>query len=162
MKTLMRMLAIVLLLGMMVSLAACGGESAGDSGTVQEETTAADTSEQETSADTAASTTDEVKAEIVVEKPADNPIPSVDPSLTDASILGEWTDIEDAARFAKITKTDSGYQYEDNEGSYAGEFKDGALLLNVSDTDTVQVYFDVSSQNLISIYQGTPSRFKKK
>jgi hypothetical protein len=34
------------------------------------------------------------------------------------SLMGNWVQADDETKFANITKTDSGYQYEDNDGKY--------------------------------------------
>lgn len=89
-------------------------------------------------------------------------LPKADPKATVDSLLGNWTDINSPDRFANITKTDNGYQYQDNEGTYPATFKDGVLKVQVSDTDTADTYIDTKSGHLFAVYQGSPSEFKKK
>ena len=169
MRQLRKFFLLVLALCIMAGAAACGGSgkttgdtaateaTAADNGTAADNASAADSSSKTDS--TAASS---VEVGVVQDGDSSNEFPPVDETLTDASVLGEWTDISSPDRYAKITKTDSGYQYEDNDGKYDGSFKNGELTLQVSDTDNAHVYYDAKSQNLITIYQGTPTRFKKK
>lgn len=87
------------------------------------------------------------------------PVP--DAALTDASVIGSWKDVNAADRFTKITKTDTGYEYEDNEGKYPATFESGILKVQVGGTDTANAFFDAKSKNLIVDYQGSISRFSK-
>lgn len=88
-------------------------------------------------------------------------LPTPDTTLKDDSVLGNWTDISDDTRYAKITKSDAGYQYQDPEGTYAATFKDGVLKVQVSTEETADVYFDAKSGNLVVVYQGSMTMFKK-
>lgn len=88
--------------------------------------------------------------------------PKADPNATVDSLLGSWTDVNSSDRFANITKTDNAFEYQDNEGTYPATFKDGVLKVQVSSTDTADVYIDAKSGHMFAIYQGSPSEFKKK
>lgn len=114
---------------------------------------------------TASSSTDTSSIESI-QPPTDatvvlNPLPTPDPKVTIDSLLGSWVDIDDSTRFANITKTDSGYQYQDNDGTYEATFQNGVLTVKVSDTDSAQTYFDNTSGNLITTYQDGFSKYKK-
>lgn len=89
-------------------------------------------------------------------------LPVPDTKETVKNLLGKWIDINYDSRFINITETETGYQYEDNEGIYAATFKDGVLKVKVSDTDTAQVYFNKDSGELFSVYQTQSSVYKKK
>jgi hypothetical protein len=89
--------------------------------------------------------------------------PAVQDTNADASDLtGSWTDVSDESRFVNITQEGGGYVYEDNEGRLPAEYKDGALEIKVSDTDTAKVYIDKSTGHLMLVYQDNSSEFKKK
>jgi predicted small secreted protein len=77
-------------------------------------------------------------------------------------LIGSWTDIASADRFVNITKTDTGYQYEDNEGKYPATFTEGVLKVEVSDSITVDVYIDATTGHMLSVYQENISEFSKK
>lgn len=89
-------------------------------------------------------------------------IPTADTKASVDVLIGSWSDISSPERFANITRIDSGYQYEDNEGKYPGTFKDGVLTLNVSDTDTADVYIDPTTGHMFLVYQDNISEFEKK
>lgn len=88
-------------------------------------------------------------------------LPQPDTALKDDSVLGDWTDIYDDSRYTKITKSDTGYQYQDPEATYTATFADGVLKVQVNADETADVYFDAASGNLVSVYQGSASWFKK-
>jgi hypothetical protein len=92
---------------------------------------------------------------------AEEVIPTADPSESIDSLLGTWTDVNSVDRFAEITKTDTGYLYKDNEGTYPATFKDGKLTLQLSDTETAEVSYDIKTGHMFSIYQDSPTEFKK-
>lgn len=80
------------------------------------------------------------------------------------SLLGDWIDINAKDCFAQITKVGTDYQYEDNDGKYAGTFKDGILKVKVtdSDTDTADVYIDATTGHMVLVYQNCTTEFEKK
>ena len=79
-------------------------------------------------------------------------------------LLGEWTDINDAARLVKITENDGQFVYENADGKYQGSFKDGVLTIKVSDNenDTAMVFIDVKTGNMVTNYQGDIYEFSRK
>lgn len=169
MRHLRNVFLLVLALCIMAGAAACGGSGKTEGDTAATQATAAGngtaadnsaTADSSSNADSTAANSEKVG--VIQDGDSSNEFPPVDETLTDSSVLGEWTDISTPDRYAKITKTDSGYQYEDNDGKYDGSFKNGELILQVSDTENAYVYYDAKSQNLITIYQGSPTRFKKK
>lgn len=89
--------------------------------------------------------------------------PAVQDTNVDASDLtGSWTDVSDGSRFVNITQDGDEYVYEDNEGKLPAGYKDGALEVKLSDTDTAKVYIDKSTGHLMLVYQDNMSEFKKK
>jgi len=84
-----------------------------------------------------------------------------DTSLTDQSVLGNWQGIVSSNRIVKITKTDSGYLYADNEGSYPSTFKDGVLSVQVGPGDAAQAYYDAKAKHLVVIYQEVTDLYVK-
>lgn len=93
---------------------------------------------------------------------AEQVIPKADPEASVDVLIGDWINVDLDSQFAKITKTDAGYQYEDNEGKYTATFQAGVLTVNVSDMETAEVYFDGNTQHMVSVYQGSTSEFIKK
>lgn len=91
-------------------------------------------------------------------------IPIADPKASVDSLIGSWTDINSPDCFASITKTDTGYEYADNEGKYPATFKDGVLKVKVSDSDsdTADIYIDANTGHMLSDYQGNTSEYSKK
>jgi hypothetical protein len=89
-------------------------------------------------------------------------LPAADTKASVDGLIGSWTGIDSADRFVNITKTDTGYQYEDNEGKYPAEYKDGTLKIKISDSDTADVYIDAESGHMLSVYQDNLSEYKKK
>lgn len=130
----------ILVFVIIVSLAACGGNSSASGET--QTTVALDTSPQEAS----------------VEQAIDAP----DTKASADALVGEWVDINSPERFAKITKTDAGFDYEDNEGKMTGTFANGVLKVNVPAGGTADVYISTKTGNLTTIYQDNVSEFKKK
>ena len=89
-------------------------------------------------------------------------IPQADSSSTVDGLVGSWIDISDSNNFANIAKTDTGYQYEDNEGKYSATFKDGVMKVQVSDSETANAYIDPKSGHMFLVYQDNTTEFKKK
>jgi hypothetical protein len=83
-------------------------------------------------------------------------------NVTIDNLLGNWVDIKDATRFANITKTDTGYQFEDNDGKYPGQYMEGVLQIKITETDLADIYYDSSNENLVLDYQGDVTKFNKK
>jgi hypothetical protein len=78
------------------------------------------------------------------------------------SLIGSWVQVEDATLFANITKTETGYAYEDNDSKYTAAFLDGVLTVNVTEMSAARVYIDAKSGELVLEYQGGETKFKKK
>lgn len=89
-------------------------------------------------------------------------LPEADPKAGADAMLGNWKDISAAESFAIITRTDDGYQYEDNDGKYPAVFENGVLNVKATDTDTAKVYIDPKTGHLLTEYQGGLSEFEKK
>jgi hypothetical protein len=144
--TIKKVLVSVLVLILLASVSACGGG-----------TTA--TSDQQDSGQQAA-----VQAETDQQATVQAVLPSADSTATVDGLIGNWVDVNAADRFANITKTDSGFQYEDNEGKYPGTFKDGVMKIQITDAanDTADVYIDAKTGHMLSVYQSNLSEFKKK
>jgi hypothetical protein len=91
------------------------------------------------------------------------PALNIDAKATDDSVVGNWVDVTDATRFANVVKAaDGSITWEDNEGKYKSTFKDGALTIAVNDTETATAYFDAKASQLICVYGGQETKFKKK
>lgn len=89
-------------------------------------------------------------------------IPMANPEATVDALIGQWVDVSSAERFAKISKSENTFQYEDNEGKYPATFENGILKVKVSDTDVVDVYLDAQSGHIFTDYQGNSSEYSKK
>ena len=91
-------------------------------------------------------------------------MPTADSSASVDSLIGSWIDIDSNDRFANITKTDIGYQYEDNEGKYPATFEGGVLKVKVSNSegDTADVYIDAETGHMLVFYQDSISEHRKK
>jgi hypothetical protein len=137
------LVVLILSVTLLFILAACGGsDSAGeDAGAVVEES----------AAPPEPATVEDV-------------LPEVDTSSAVDGLLGSWKDISDPTLFANITKVDSAYQYEDNDGKYDAVFENGKLKVSVSDdpADFAEVYIDAETAHLCVLYQGGLSEFVKK
>lgn len=93
---------------------------------------------------------------------AEEDFPVADPKANVDALIGSWKDISAADSFANITKTETGYQYEDNDGTYPATFEDGVLKVKVSDTDTADVYIDPGTGHLFIAFQGDLMEYVKK
>jgi predicted small lipoprotein YifL len=129
-----RWVVVLTVLLLVFSMAACGG-----SGEVKQQT--------------------DTEAE---ENAAAETIPEPDAAATADGLLGSWTDINAGDRFANITKTDTGYQYEDNEGAYTAEFEDGVMIVTISERDFANVYVEPKTGRMLLVYQGNTTEFQKK
>ena len=89
-------------------------------------------------------------------------LPAADTNAGADALIGSWKDISDAESFAAITKTDTGYQYEDKDGKYPATFENGVLKVKASETDTADVYIDPKTGHMVTAYQGGLSEFEKK
>jgi hypothetical protein len=109
---------------------------------------------------------DEVVEETISATPvpetAEQALPEADTKATVDALLGEWVDIGDATRFAKITKTDSAYEYEDNEGKYPATFEEGMLKVTVGEGMVADVFIQPDTSNMVTKYEDNISEFKKK
>lgn len=88
-----------------------------------------------------------------------------EPQATVDILLGEWVDVDYPERYVKITKTSTGYLYEDNDGKYNATFEKGVLKLNVSvytESENAEAYYENKLGNMVMIYKETLSKFKKK
>ena len=139
------LIACILALIFTVSLSACG-----------EETT--NSSKEQTN--TTVQAVDELQPdqEVTIEEA----LPTVNATVAVDNLIGSWIDITSPDRFVKITKLDSDYQYEDNEGKYPATFKDGVLKVKVSESDTADAYIDKDTGHLLSVYQDNISEYNKK
>jgi foldase protein PrsA len=77
------------------------------------------------------------------------------------SFLGKWIDINSPEHFISITKSDKEYQFEDNDGKYPAIFKDGRLIIQISNDDTAEVYYDSASIHIFTVYQEGITEYKK-
>lgn len=140
---------------MLAGLCACGSktDAVTDSKTADEAQAAKQAEEQ---AVIQAQTNQQATAEVV--------IPTAEADSSVDSLLGNWIDVNSPDRFANITKTESAYQFEDNDGKYTGDFKDGVLKIKVSETDgdTADVYIDAKTGHMFSAYKGDITEFQKK
>lgn len=132
------LLAVVLLF----AFTACGGDSAADEQTSDEQSVQAYVTPEA-----------EVVQQVIAEP---------DSKAAVSDLVGNWEDISDPTRFVKITKNGEEYAYEDNEGPLPATFADGALTLKVSDTDTCKVYIDAATGHLMSVYLDNISEYTKK
>lgn len=94
---------------------------------------------------------------------AEQTAPEADIKVAEDSFVGNWKDVNSGEGFVKITKTESGYQYEDNDGKYKATFEDGILKVQVSDdaTDMADAYINSETGHLILNYQGGLSEYIK-
>jgi hypothetical protein len=70
-------------------------------------------------------------------------------NATQKKFLGNWQDISDSTRFAKIyADTKSGYIWEDNEGKYTAKFDKDVLKVNAKEFGTATVIYDDGSKHL--------------
>lgn len=89
-------------------------------------------------------------------------LPAVDSKAGVDALIGSWKDISEADSFVTITKTEAGYQYEDNDGKYPATFENGVLKVKASDTDTADVYIDPETGHMFTAYQGGLLEYEKK
>ena len=89
-------------------------------------------------------------------------VPEADTNALVDNLIGSWTNINSSDRYITITKTESGFLYEDNEGKYDATFENGILKVKVADSETADVYIEAETGHLLSVYQGDPSEFEKK
>lgn len=139
MKKLKVLIALVAIFSILLATSACGKK---------EESTG----EQQVSEQTSAP----VEATVV------EAVPSPDANSTVDALLGSWVDTSDPQRFVDITKTDAGYEYKDNEGSYPATFADGVLKVKATETDTADVYIDAKTGYMVTVMQDDLTEFKKK
>lgn len=120
------------LLILLACLSACGG-----SGASQEQTT------------------DEGNAAV-------STLPNPDTSATADGLLGTWTQVDSSDHSATISKTDSGYQYKDNDGTYPATFSGGILQVEVGERDFASAYIIPATGHMLTVYQGDSTEFVKK
>lgn len=89
-------------------------------------------------------------------------VPTPDPSASVDDLIGSWINIDVAERYANISKNDSAYTYEDNEGSYNSVFEGGVLKISVAEGETADAYLDAVNKYLVVTYSGTATIYKKK
>ncbi len=111
--------------------------------------------------------TDEQSIQKQPETKPDKEVITQEPAVQDTNVdvsdlTGSWTDVSDESRFVNITQDGDEYVYEDNEGKLPAGYKDGALEIKISDSDTAKVYIDKSTGHLVLVYQDNMSEFKKK
>jgi hypothetical protein len=144
-----------------VALTACGGSDSADSTAEYSSTDwSASPSESLSTAEAA------VQAQTNQEATVEAALPAADTEkANDENLLGTWTDVNAPDRYVKISKTDTGYEYEDNEGKYPATLVDGVLKVQVSEsdaTDTADAYIENESGHLLSVYQDNQAEFMKK
>jgi hypothetical protein len=157
MKSFKILVISILVTALLAALSACGNnKNATDQQSDSQQQTAATQQSDAAQSSTQAGTGQQA---IVTES-----MQTADPKASVDDLIGSWTDINSPDRFAKITKTDTGYQYEDNEGKYPATYKDGVLKVKVSDndTDTADIYIDKNTGHMISTYQDNISEYSKK
>lgn len=135
-----------------IGVVACGNN---DSDASEQQTNAVQSAEQTTVQ------TSEKNAEPVVET-VEQSLPTVDSKASADELIGSWKGIDADDQFVNITKTETGYQYEDNDGIYPATFENSALKVKATDTDTADVYIDPQTGHLITAYQGGISEYEKK
>lgn len=82
---------------------------------------------------------------------------------TEKKYLGNWQDISDSQRFAKIYADDkNGYIWEDNEGKYPAKFENKVLKIDVEKGVVATATYDESTKNLKVTLQDEKFEFKKK
>ena len=86
---------------------------------------------------------------------------AVDTAASVDDLLGIWKGVNDDTQSAKVTKTDSGYQFEQNDEKYPATFSNGILKVKASDTDMADVYIDKQTGHLIVSYQGGITEYVK-
>lgn len=144
MKSLKISVVLILVLAFLAGMTACGknnAASADQKTDIQQTTEQADTPE-----------------EVTVEQT----IPTADSNAGVDGLVGSWKDINSAENFVIITKTDTGYQYEDNDGKYPATFENGVLKVKASDIDTADVYIDTKTGHMLTAYQGGLSEYERK
>ncbi|HEX2947159.1 MAG TPA: hypothetical protein VHT96_14535 [Clostridia bacterium] len=160
MKFIKTSVVLMLVLVLTFAVTACGGGSSDSTAEYSSTDWSASPSES-LSADEAA-----VQAQTNQEATVEAALPAADTAkASDTDLLGTWTDVNAPDRYATITKTDTGYQYEDNEGKYPATLVDGVLKVQVLEsdpTDTADVYIEAESGHLLSVYQDNQSEFVKK
>lgn len=138
MKSQKKFIVLIFVFVLLFALTACGSSDQASQESVDEQPVAAE--------------------KATVEQVADAP----DTKVSADELVGSWIDISSPDRFVNITKTDAGYEYEDNEGKLPATFENGVLKLKVTETDTADVYINAESGNLLSVYQDNISEYKKK
>lgn len=144
MKNFKILIVCILVFGLLFSMAACGSK-------------ATDAIDEQASADQAA-----IQAATDQQATVEQEIPTADPAATVDALIASWVDINSPDKFANITKEGDAYQYEDNDAKYPATFADGVLKVKVSDTETADVYIDAKSGHMFSVYEQSPTEFKKK
>lgn len=172
----MRLFTVLLAVVLIFSLSACGGKgTSADTSAVSsadkqaradklaeeaEKIPEPDTV-QDQSAGTGESTSTSSSSSTTTTTTADVAAPS---AANPDKLLGDWVDVTNVDRFAKITKDGDKYTYQDNDSTYPGTVKDGVLIIQISSdpNDTAQVFIDSSTGNLVTNYQGDLYEFSKK
>lgn len=82
---------------------------------------------------------------------------------TEKKYLGNWQDINDSQRFAKIYSDDKGgYTWEDNEDKYPAKFENKILKVQVDKDVFATVTYDESTKHLKATLQDENYEFIKK
>jgi hypothetical protein len=152
MKSSKILVILILVFALVAGMTACGNNKTSSSGQQ------ADTQQQSEAVQSS------IQAETDQVAVASEVIPTVDSKASADSLIGSWKDINSPDRIVNITKTDTGYEYADNEGKYPAIFKDGVLKVKVSDSDsdTADIYVDAKTGHMLSVYQGNTSEYSKK
>lgn len=133
---------MVLSMVIVFSISACGGSSEGNQAS------------------------SESQVQVAEETPFVDDIPTPDVEtvnpITVDTFIGEWQEGEAQDRLVTISKTDSGFEYKDNEGAYPATFAEGVLKLNVAENDYAKVFIDSKSGKIYLSYQDSLTELIKK
>lgn len=78
----------------------------------------------------------------------------------DNDIIGDWVNIKDNTKFAKIYKSGEAYSYEDSSGKYPATYRDGILKINTGMGEATAVY-DKQAETLVLRYLIAEEKFKR-
>lgn len=143
MKNLKVVIVLISTFALIIGLSACGDNTASSGQQSDTQVTTVQETEKQT----------EVVEQVM---------PSPDQKASADNLVGNWVGIDSPDFFVKITKTDAGYEYEDNEGKYTATFVDGVLKVQVGDNDTADVYINPETGHLLTSYQENTSEYSKK
>ncbi len=156
--------AIILAVLLLVSVTACGSNQGSNS-----RESSLSLEEQKAVMDKLAAEATEVPHPETMPSAGETSAPAADAGVQVGvaraeQLLGTWLDATNEDRTAKISKDGDTFLFEDNEGKYQGTFKDGVLILKISEdeNDTARVFIDSKIQHLVMDYQGDIYEFNRK